>query len=352
MDAATEPQLAISVVLPVYNEAESLPLLVPEITAVLHRLGCSYEILAVDDGSVDDSLRVLRQLQADEPNLRIVQFRRNFGQTAAFTAGFDYARGETIVTMDADGQNDPADVPRLLNTLREGDLDLVVGWRQGRKEPWLTRRIPSAIANWLIASASDLRLHDRGCSLKVMRSDLAKQMRLYGELHRFIPEVASVVGARIAEVPVQDRPRAGGTSKYGALSRTPRVVLDLVTISFLLGYSSRPMQLFGRIGLLSAGLGGLIGLYLGGAKVVNGIRFGMDGFREYRIGTSPLLTLAVLLIVVGAQFLMMGLLGELLTRTYHEAQEKPIYAVRRVDDSLAPEARGEPTPAERREADA
>jgi glycosyltransferase involved in cell wall biosynthesis len=323
----------LSIVLPVFNEAESLPSVIPEISQVLRRLGRSYEIVAVDDGSSDSSLQVLQDLQSDEANLRIVAFRRNFGQTAAFTAGFDYARGGTIVTMDADGQNDPADVPQLLTALDDGDHDMVVGWRQGRKEPFVTRRVPSAVANWLIANTSDVRLHDRGCSLKAIRSDLAKQMHLYGELHRFIPEVASLVGARVTEIPVNDRPREAGASKYGALSRTPRVVLDLVTVSFLLSYSSRPMQLFGRIGLFSGGVGGLIGLIMVGTKLAYGLRLGMEGFRSYRIGTSPWLTLAVLLIVLGAQFLMMGLLGELLTRTYHEAQQKPIYSVRRVYES-------------------
>jgi glycosyltransferase involved in cell wall biosynthesis len=320
------------VVLPVYNEAAALPAVIPEISRELRALGRTYEILAVDDGSTDDSLRTLQQLQRDEANLRIITFRRNFGQTAAFTAGFDYALGDTIVTMDADGQNDPADVRRLLEVLEQGGYDLVVGWRRGRKEPFLTRRVPSAVANWLIASSSALQLHDRGCSLKAMRSDLAKQIRLYGELHRFIPEVASLVGAEVTEVPVNDRPREAGKSKYGALSRTPRVILDLVTVSFLLSYSSRPMQLFGRIGLYSGGIGALIGLYLVGAKIVNGLRFGMEGFRSYQIGTSPWLSLAVLMIVLGAQFLMMGLLGELLTRTYHEAQRKPIYHIRSVHE--------------------
>jgi hypothetical protein len=239
--------------------------------------------------------------------------------------------------MDADGQNDPADIPRLIEEMEDGGYDLVNGWRQGRKEPLLTRKLPSLIANWLIATASDVRLHDRGCSLKAIRSDLAKRIHLYGELHRFIPEVASLVGARIAEVPVNDRPRKAGKSKYGSISRTPRVILDLLTVSFLLSYSHRPMQLFGGVGLASSGLGALIGLYLAGAKIVNGILYGEEGFRNYRIGTSPMLTLAVLLTVLGVQFLMMGLLGELLTRTYHEAQEKPIYVVRRLI-----EARPEP----------
>ena len=327
---ASKPTLDLSIVLPVYNEAGSLPSLISELTAVLGQLGRSYEIVAVDDGSSDDSVAVLRRLQEQEPCLRVVQFRRNFGQTAAFAAGFDYARGEIIVTMDADGQNDPADIPRLLEVMEEGNYDLVSGWRQSRKEPFLTRKLPSMIANWLIANASDVRLHDRGCSLKAYRQDLVKQMHLYGELHRFIPEIASQIGAHVAEVPVNDRPRKVGQSKYGALSRTPRVVLDLLTVSFLLSYSNRPMQLFGAVGLTSSGLGVLTLLYLFGAKIVHGLLYGEQGFRAYRIGTSPWLMLAVLLTVLGVQFLMMGLLGEILTRTYHEAQDKPIYVVRRV----------------------
>jgi glycosyltransferase involved in cell wall biosynthesis len=332
----TGPKLDLSVVLPVYNEAGSLPGLIPELSATLAALNVRYEIIAVDDGSSDDSVEVLRGLQAQELALRIVQFRRNFGQTAAFTAGFDYARGAVVVTLDADGQNNPADIPRLLALLEEGGYDMVNGWRQGRKEPWLTRKLPSKMANWLIANASDVRLHDRGCSLKVIRTDLAKQIRMYGELHRFMPEVATLVGARITELPVDDRARKAGRSKYKSLSRTPRVILDLLTISFLLSYSKRPMQLFGGVGLGSAALGVLIGVVLVGAKVVNGLRFGLAGFRSFRIGTSPWLMLAVLMIVLGVQFLMMGLLGELLTRTYHEAQDKPIYVVRQVLEAAAP----------------
>jgi len=323
----------LSVVLPVYNEAESLPSVIPEISAVLHDIGRSYEIVAVDDGSSDGSVDVLRRLQEEEPNLRIVQFRRNFGQTAAFSAGFDYARGEIIVTLDADGQNDPADIPRLLNVMEEGDYDLVNGWRRDRKEPFLTRRLPSMIANRLIARSSNVRLHDRGCSLKALRHDLVKQMHLYGELHRFIPEMASLVGARITEVPVNDRRRKAGRSKYGALSRTPRVVLDLVTISFLLVYVNRPMQFFGAAGLISGGLGALALIYLVFAKILSGILYGVEGFRAYTIGNSPRLILAVLLTIVGVQFVMMGLLGELVMRTYHEVQGKPIYVVRRVLDA-------------------
>jgi glycosyltransferase involved in cell wall biosynthesis len=317
-------------VLPVYNEADCLQTFIPEVAGILRQMGRPYEIVAVDDGSADDSVAVLRQLQKEEPNLVVVQFRRNFGQTAAFVAGFDHARGDVIVTMDSDGQNDPADIPHLLEVMEEGDYDLVNGWRKDRKEPFLTRRLPSMVANWLIANASDIHLHDRGCSLKALRSDLVRQMNLYGELHRFIPEMASLIGVRVAEVPVNDRPREAGESKYGALARTPRVLLDLVTVSFLLSYSKRPMQLFGTFGLLSGGIGGLIGLYLIGAKMLRGILYGEEAFRSFRIGTSPWTMLAVLLIVLGVQFLMMGLLGEILTRTYHEAQDKPIYVVRQV----------------------
>lgn len=320
----------LSVVIPVYNEAGALSQLIPEIRDVLHKLGRRYEIIAVDDGSSDESVDVLRRLQKQEPHLRIIQFRRNFGQTAAFAAGFDYARGDIIFTMDADGQNDPADIPHLLEAMEEGDYDLVNGWRKDRKEPFLTRKLPSMVANWLIANASDVHLHDRGCSLKAYRREVVKQLNLYGEMHRFIPEVASLIGVRIGEVPVNDRPRNAGESKYGALSRTPRVILDLLTVTFLLSYSKRPMHLFGLVGLLSGGVGGSILTYLVSAKAIRGLLYGEEAFRAFRIGTSPWMMLSVLLIVLGVQFLMMGLLGEILTRTYHEAQDKPIYVVRRV----------------------
>jgi glycosyltransferase involved in cell wall biosynthesis len=334
MNASTEEARAsLSVVLPVYDEAESLPGVIPELSGVLREMGCSYEIVAVDDGSSDDSLAVLRTLQEQEPGLRIVQFRRNFGQTAAFAAGFDHARGDIVLTMDADGQNDPADLPRLVKALEDGDYDMVVGWRQNRKESLLTRRIPSAIANWLIGSASDLHLHDRGCSLKAMRHDLVRQIRLYGELHRFIPEVASLIGVRVAEVPVNDRRRRAGRSKYGALSRTPRVVLDLLTVTFLLSYSNMPMRLFGSAGLAATGVGGLILAYLAGTKIARGLIDGAEAFRSFQIGTNPWTLLGILLVLLGVQFIMMGLLGEMLVRIYHEGQGKPIYVVRRVIES-------------------
>ncbi|HIP86970.1 MAG TPA: glycosyltransferase [Anaerolineales bacterium] len=323
------PTPDLSVVMPVFNEAGNLPVLHAELKAVLDRLGRSYEILAVDDGSTDGSLEVLRRLQKEDPHLRIIRFRRNFGQTAAFAAGFDHARGRVVITIDADGQNDPADIPRLLEVMEEGEYDIVSGWRQDRKEPFITRRFPSVVANRIISRTTGVRLHDYGCSLKAYRAEVVKNVHLYGELHRFIPALAGRMGVRVAEVPVNDRPRAYGKSKYG-LSRTIRVLLDLFTVTYLLSFSSRPMQLFGLIGLGLGGLGGLVGLYLVGAKIAHGILEGAEGFRAYRIGTSPWLMLSVLLIVLGVQFIMMGLLGEVITRTYHEAQNKPIYAIREI----------------------
>ena len=323
------PTPDLSVVMPVFNEAGNLPVLHAELKAVLDRLGRSYEILAVDDGSTDGSLEVLRRLQKEDPRLRIIRFRRNFGQTAAFAAGFDHARGRVVITIDADGQNDPADIPRLLEVMKEGEYDIVSGWRQDRKEPFITRRFPSVVANRIISRTTGVRLHDYGCSLKAYRAEVVKNVHLYGELHRFIPALAGRMGVRVAEVPVNDRPRAYGKSKYG-LSRTIRVLLDLFTVTYLLSFSSRPMQLFGLIGLGLGGLGGLVGLYLVGAKIAHGILEGAEGFRAYRIGTSPWLMLSVLLIVLGVQFIMMGLLGEVITRTYHEAQNKPIYAIREI----------------------
>ena len=303
-------------VLPVYNEAGNLRTFIPELSAALQAIGRSYEIIAVDDGSKDDSLKVLRELKEDEPNLRIISFRRNFGQTAAFAAGFDLSRGRHVITMDADGQNDPADICRLLDVMDEG-YDIVSGWRKDRKEPFLSRRLPSMIANRIIGRSTGVLLHDYGCSLKIYHRDVAKQVNLYGELHRFIPALASGIGVRVAEVPVNDRPRVYGKSKYN-ISKTVRVVLDLVTIIFLLSYLSRPMQLFGLAGLISGGVGFAMALYLTLLKVA----IGAD------IGSRPLLSLAVLLMILGVQFLIMGLLGEIQARTYFEVQNKPIYVIR------------------------
>jgi dolichol-phosphate mannosyltransferase len=231
--------------------------------------------------------------------------------------------------MDADGQNDPADIPALLAEMERGDYDMVNGWRQNRKEPFLTRRLPSMMANTLIGRTSNVPLHDRGCSLRAYRHDLVREVHLYGEMHRFIPELVSQIGARMSEVPVQDRARRYGRSKYN-LTRAPRVLLDLITIAFLSDYRTRPMQLFGLFGLSSSGLGALLGFYLVVRKVLSGLLGGVEAFRAYRIGTSPWLMFSILLIVVGVQFFLMGLLGEMITRTYHESQDKQIYAIREI----------------------
>jgi len=321
--SSVDAQPYLSVILPVYNEAGALPGVFEELVPVLRGLGVSYEVLAVDDGSQDESVTVLRRLQREEPNLIIVRLRRNFGQTAAFSAGFDLARGQVIVTLDADGQNDPADIPRLLARIEEG-YDIASGWRIHRKDKFFTRRLPSILANRLIAQVTDVRLHDYGCSLKAYRAEVVKSIHLYGELHRFIPALASWMGVRMAEVPVNHRPREHGRSKYG-LSRTLKVLLDLATVSFLLNYAARPMQLFGGLGLLAflAGLG--IAAYLSILKLV---------FHE-SIGNRPLLLLGILLVVVGVQLITMGLLGELIIRTYHESQGKPIYAIRAIETAEA-----------------
>jgi glycosyltransferase involved in cell wall biosynthesis len=310
--------LDLTIVLPVYNEAGALPELHAELTTVLSALGKSYEIIAVDDGSRDESLAVLKQLAQADPHLVVIALRRNFGQTAAFAAGFDHARGAVVVTLDADGQNDPTDIPAILSKLEEG-YDIVSGWRQNRKEPFFLRRLPSIIANWLISRSTDVKLHDYGCSLKAYRSEVVKNVHLYGELHRFIPALASWMGVEIAEVMVNDRKRAYGKSKVG-LGRTLRVLFDLLTVGFLLSYSARPMQLFGLLGLASFGAGTLFGLYLTALKV----------FYRVSLSNRPLLWLAVLLIVIGVQFFSLGLIAEMTTRTYHETQNKPIYAVREI----------------------
>jgi len=321
----------ISVAIPVYNEEQNLYPLYEELDVVLRNLGLRYEIIFVDDGSTDSSYSVLQELHAADDHVKVIQFRRNFGQTVAFTAGFDYARGSFVVTLDADGQNDPANIPQLLEKMKEGDYDIVTGWRINRQES-LTRRLVSRVANAIISRVTHVSIHDRGCSLKVFKADVVKNMRLYGQLHRFLPELASAIGVRVAEVPVNDRARQFGQSKYGALSRTPRVILDLITVSFLLGFFSSPMRFFGSIAFLSSALGMLIGGWLALAKVYHGLVGGWAGFHAYEIGNRPLLLFASLLILVGVQFLMMGLLGEMIMRTYYETQNKPTYFVRDVLD--------------------
>jgi glycosyltransferase involved in cell wall biosynthesis len=313
-DDASVP--CLSVIVPVYNEEENIPHLYQRLTSELEYLGLPYEIIAVDDGSRDRSFALLRDLARADRRLRVVRFRRNFGQTAAFSAGFDRARGEVVVTIDADLQNDPADIGALLAKIEEG-YDVVSGWRAHRQDPFLNRRLPSIIANRLISWATGVHLHDYGCSLKAYRLEVVRGIRLYGELHRFIPAIASWQGVTVTELPVRHAPRRFGTSKYG-ISRTLRVLLDLVTVRFLLSYGTRPMQIFGLLGLLAGGLGILIGAHLIWIKLAYGAA----------IADRPLLLLAVLLIVLGVQFISLGLIGELVVRTYYEAQAKPIYAVR------------------------
>ena len=315
--AAAGAPVDVSVVLPVYNEAENLTELLGELARVMDGLGRAYEIIAVDDGSTDRSHGVLLELRERVPGLRIVRLRRNFGQTAALSAGFDHARGNVIVSLDADLQNDPADIPMLLDVLDDDNVDLVAGWRWARRDPLLARRLPSWMANWLISRVTHVKLHDYGCTLRVCRADLARQLRLYGELHRFIPALAADVGAKVTERRVHHRPRVHGVSKYG-LSRSIRVLLDLLTVKFLSGYSTRPIHVFGLLGLGLTLVGGVWLSYLGFERMVLG----------RPLANRPVVLLTILLVVIGVQFVSIGLLGEMLARTYHESQDKPIYRVR------------------------
>ena len=308
----------LSIVLPVFNEQDNIVELHQEIAAVLDKMEGSAEVIYVDDGSEDDTLNRLMELQRADHRIAIAEFRRNFGQTAAMAAGFDLARGKVIVTMDADRQNDPADIPLLLEKIEQG-YDLVSGWRHDRKDGYWLRLLPSKIANKLISYITDVNLHDYGCSLKAFKFDVAKQISLYGEMHRFIPAIASWIGVKITEVKVNHRARVAGVSKYG-ISRTFRVLLDLITVKFLLSYSSKPLQFFGSIGMISSALGVAIGLYLTVQKLV---------FSQ-PIADRPLLLLGILLVFIGLQFITVGLLAELMTRTYHEAQDKPIYNIRKL----------------------
>lgn len=306
----------LSIVVPIYNEEDSIPHLYERLTSELDKLGYPYEILAIDDGSRDRSFALLRDLAAHDQRLRVVRFRRNFGQTAGFSAGFSRALGDVVVTIDADLQNDPADIGTLLTRLDEG-YDVVSGWRANRQDPFWNRRLPSQIANRLISWATGVHLHDYGCSLKIYRRDVLDNIQLYGELHRFIPAIASWQGVDVAEVPVNHQARQFGSSKYG-ISRTVRVLLDLLTVRFLLSYGTRPMQIFGLIGLLSIIAGLAIGTYLAFLKVA---------YNE-ALADRPLLLLSVLLLILGVQSISIGLLGEMIVRTYYETQHKAIYVVR------------------------
>jgi glycosyltransferase involved in cell wall biosynthesis len=308
--------LDVSVVVPLYNEEENVRPLYERLSQALEGLGRDYEIIFVDDGSTDGTLPLLEEIHSGDARVAVLSLRKNFGQTAAFAAGFDFARGEVIVTMDGDLQNDPADIQKLLELTK--DYDIVSGWRRRRKDPFFSRRLPSMAANWLISTVTGVKLHDYGCSLKAYRKEVVKNLNLYGEMHRFIPAVASWYGVNVAEVEVQHHPRTRGKSKY-TMSRTIRVFLDLITVKFLQSFSTKPIQFFGPVGLICTLAGFLISLYLSLEKLLRGAS----------IGGRPLLLLGVLLILLGIQLIGMGLLGEMLARVYHESQKKAIYVLKK-----------------------
>lgn len=306
----------VSIVIPLFNEIENIPILYEKITTVIASMGSNVEIIFVDDGSTDGTFDLLKKIQASDPQVWVIRLRRNFGQAAAFSAGFDFARGEVIITMDGDLQNDPADIPLLIDKINQG-YDVVSGWRIKRQDHFITRRLPSMAANALISWVTGVKLHDYGCSLKAYREEVVKNIRLYGELHRFIPAIASWMGILVAEVPVNHFPRQHGRSKYG-LGRIFRVILDLITVKFMLNYATRPLQIFGLAGMLSL----MIGLVITGYLTILRLFYGEA------LSDRPILLLGVLLIMLGVQLILMGLLGELIVRTYHESQDKPIYAIR------------------------
>jgi glycosyltransferase involved in cell wall biosynthesis len=309
----------LSLIIPVYNEAKNLPILYDCIQQTLKSIESIWEVIFIDDGSQDDSFDVLKSLVEKDPeHVRVIAFRRNFGQTAAITAGIDHAHGETIVLLDADLQNDPADIPMLLAKLDEG-YDLVSGWRKERKDNALTRTLPSNIANGLISWVTGVHLHDYGCSLKAYRREALEGFRLYGEMHRFIPVFAHSVGAKITEIPVHHHERKFGRANYG-LDRTVKVILDLFTVKFLLNYSHKPMRLFGGVGMVLISGGGVLLLYLLIRRILQAVA----------VLGSPIFQLSVMLLILGAQALLMGLIAELLARTYHESQSKPTYTIRTV----------------------
>ena len=316
----------ISVVVPLLDEQDNIGLLYEQITQTLTGQH-SYEIIFIDDGSTDDSFIELTKLHKADDKVRVIRFRRNFGQTAALAAGFAHAWGRIIVAMDADLQNDPADIPKMIAKLDEG-FDVVSGWRKKRHDHLITRLLPSKIANWLISRITGVKLHDYGCTLKAYRREVLAETKLYGEMHRFIPALASWSGARIAEMVVNHRPRTAGTAKYG-LGRTWKVVLDLITVKFLGSFSTKPIYIFGSLGLLSAVGAILFGLIVIYQKLAHGND--MSG--------NPLLILTAVFIIATIQFILMGLLAELLVRTYHESQNRPTYVIKEILESS--DAKGE-----------
>lgn len=306
----------LSVVIPIYYEEENIRPLYGAVTTALDPTGLSYEIITVDDGSGDGSFAVLKELALADERLRVIRFRRNFGQTAAMAAGFEAARGAVIIPMDGDLQNDPADIPLLLEKIKEG-FDVVSGWRKDRQDAFINRTLPSRIANGLISRMTGVHLHDYGCTLKAYRREVLEGIGLYGEMHRFVPALASRVGAKVTELPVRHHPRLHGQSKYG-ISRTMRVVLDLITVRFLLSYATKPIQLFGKWGIYAV----LLSFVTGGATLW------MKLFNDYSMNRNPLLILTAFLLFMGVQFIALGLLGELNARTWYESQGKPVYTVR------------------------
>jgi glycosyltransferase involved in cell wall biosynthesis len=307
--------ISISVLIPLLNEEKNIPELYERLKKVLLSFN-DHEIIFIDDGSTDTTFKVLRELNEKDSSIKIIRFRRNFGQTAALSAGFDQALGDVIITIDGDLQNEPEDIPRLLEKMNDG-YDIVCGWRADRNDPFLSKKIPSRISNWLAFRLTGINIHDNGCTLKAFKSDVIKNIRLYGELHRYIPAVASWMGISITEIPVQHHSRVHGASKY-TVSRLFRGLLDLITVKFLISYSTRPMQLFGIPGALSSFVGLSIGAYLAFIRI----------FYHISIGDRPMLMLAILLIIMGIQFISMGLLGEIIVRTYYEGLNKPIYAIK------------------------
>ncbi len=316
----TSPTLTLSVVVPLYNEEENIAPLFDAVAEALK--DHSYELVLVDDGSSDATVATVHQVMQQHPTMRVqlLEFQRNYGQTSAMAAGIDAARGDYIATMDGDLQNDPLDIPIMLNMLHEKQVDIVAGWRQKRKDGMVLRKIPSKIANKLIRHLTGVHVHDYGCTLKLFRSELAKQLDLYGELHRFIPILGSIHGAKIAEYVVRHHPRRFGVSKYG-LSRTFRVSSDLLLMYFFLKYRQRPMHLFGTLGLASFALGGIIESYLFGLKLLG-----------HDIGSRPLFFVGIMLLIASAQFITVGFISELIMRTYYESQNKKPYIVKRTTD--------------------
>lgn len=322
MNDLSQPEL--SVVIPVFNEEASLSTLHEELLAAL--TDYTYEIIYVDDGSSDNSFGVLADIQQTSRVVRVIRFRRNFGQTAAMSAGFKYARGKVIIPLDADGQNDPAEIPKLLKKLDEG-YDIVSGWRKERKDNPVTRTLPSRIANWCIGKITGVKLHDYGCTLKAYRAESLKSIRLYGEMHRFIPALARWGGEKVAEVVVNHRPRTTGRTKYG-LSRTFKVVLDLITIKFLASFSTKPIHIFGGLGFLC-----FLTSFISGATVIV-----MKLATGYSMNKNPLLVISMMLMTASIQFVLMGLLAEIMVRTYHESQDRPTYVIEKFlepEDSIA-----------------